>query len=60
MVVLNELLAMGPTIFELWIMKTEIWVMEINEPNNLLIFVTRHSSLITPHLKYLNFLIPPV
>ena len=47
MVVPNELLAMGPTIFELWIMETEIWVMEINEPNNLLIFVTRQSSLFT-------------
>ena len=48
MVVSNELLAMGPTIFELWIMETEIWVMEINEPNNLLIFVTHHSSLKIP------------
>ena len=24
---------MGPTIFELWVMKTEIWVMEITKPN---------------------------
>ena len=24
---------MGPTIFELWVMKTKIWVMEIDEPN---------------------------
>ena len=33
MVVSNELLTMGLTIFELWVMETEIWVMEINEPN---------------------------
>ena len=24
----NNLFAMGPTIFELWVMETEIWVME--------------------------------
>ena len=26
---------MGPTIFELWVMETELWVMEIDDPNNL-------------------------
>ena len=29
----NNLFAMGPTIFELWVIKTEIWVMEIAKPN---------------------------
>ena len=29
----NNLFAMGPTIFELWVMETEIWVMEIAKPN---------------------------
>ena len=24
---------MGPTIFELWVMEIEIWVIEIDEPN---------------------------
>ena len=33
MVVSNGLLAMGLTIFELWVIETEIWVMEIDEPN---------------------------
>ena len=33
MVVPIGLLAMGPTIFELWVMETEIWVMKIDEPN---------------------------
>ena len=33
MVVPNGLLAMGPTIFELWVMETELWVMEIYDPN---------------------------
>ena len=32
MVLLNGLLDMDPTIFELWVMKTELWVMEIDEP----------------------------
>ena len=36
MVVPIGLLAMGPTIFELWVMETEIWVMKIDEPNTLL------------------------
>ena len=30
----NNLFAMGPTIFELWVMETENWVMEIGYPNN--------------------------
>ena len=30
---------MGPTIFELWVMKTENWVMETSHPNSLLAFV---------------------
>ena len=29
----NNLFTMGLTIFELWVMKTEIWVMEIAKPN---------------------------
>ena len=33
MVMPNGLLTMGPTIFELWVMETEIRVMEIDEPN---------------------------
>ena len=33
MVVPNGLLAIGPTIFELWVMKTKLWVMEIDDPN---------------------------
>ena len=33
MVVPNGLLAMVPTIFELWVMETKIWVMKIDEPN---------------------------
>ena len=27
--------AMGPTIFELWVMETEVWVMKIDDPNSL-------------------------
>ena len=26
--------AMGPTIFELWVMEKELWVMEIANPNS--------------------------
>ena len=29
----NNLFAMGPTIFELWVMETENWVMEFVNPN---------------------------
>ena len=29
----NNLFTMGRTIFELWVMKTEIWIMEIAKPN---------------------------
>ena len=29
----NNLFAMGPTIFELRVMETKIWVMEITKPN---------------------------
>ena len=38
MVVSNGLLALGPTIFELWVMEIEIWIMEIDEPNTPLVF----------------------
>ena len=38
MVMPNGLLVMGPTIFELWVIETEIWVMEIDEPNTPLMF----------------------
>ena len=37
MVVSNELLVMGPTILELWVMEIELWVMEIDDPNTPLI-----------------------
>ena len=30
----NNLFAMGSTIFELWVMKTENWVTEFANPNN--------------------------
>ena len=30
----KKLFAMGPTIFELWVMKTENWVMEFANPNS--------------------------
>ena len=33
MVMPNGLLVMGPTIFELRIMETKLWVMEIDDPN---------------------------
>ena len=33
----NNLFAMGPTIFELWIMETENWIMEIVNLNGPLI-----------------------
>ena len=33
MVVPNRLLAMSPTIFELRVMETKLWVMEIDDPN---------------------------
>ena len=33
----NNLFAIGPTIFELWVMETELWVMKIDEPNTPLI-----------------------
>ena len=33
MVVPNGLLAISPTIFELWVMETENWVMEKGHPN---------------------------
>ena len=45
-VVPNGFLDMGPTIFELWVMKTELWLMEIDNPNYsplpLLIFLTKN------------------
>ena len=37
-VVQNRLLAMGPTIFKLWVIETETWVMKIDEPNTPLRF----------------------
>ena len=33
-----NLFAIGPTIFELWVMEIEIWVMEIAKPNTPLVF----------------------
>ena len=30
--------AMGPTIFELWVMETELWIMEIDDPNSLIVY----------------------
>ena len=30
----NNLFAMGPTIFKLWVMEIENWVMETSHPNN--------------------------
>ena len=33
----NNLFAIGPTIFELWVMETENWVMKIGNPNNLIV-----------------------
>ena len=42
MVVPNGLLVMGPTIFELWIMETDIWVIEIDESNSLLSSQLKH------------------
>ena len=29
----TDFLAMGPTIFESWVMETELWVMETQNPN---------------------------
>ena len=31
--------AMGPTIFELWVMETELWLMETENPNSPLVFL---------------------
>ena len=42
----NRYWAMSPTIFELWVMKTENWIMETSHPNSLLTLVSpfkRHS-----------------
>ena len=33
----NNLFAMGPIIFKLWVMKTENWVIEIVNPNSPLV-----------------------
>ena len=30
--------AMGPIIFELWVMETELWLMETENPNSPLVF----------------------
>ena len=67
----NKLSLCGPTIFELWVIKIELWVMEIQKPRGCLVvfffffshhssFNFRHSSLITHYLKYPNFLYPPL
>ena len=37
----NNLFTMGPTIFELWVMETENWVVETPCPNRLLSFVSK-------------------
>ena len=34
----NNLFAMGPTIFELWVMETENWVIKKSNPNGPLVF----------------------
>ena len=39
----NNLFAMSPTIFELWVMETELWVMEIDELNTPLSFVASYE-----------------
>ena len=40
----NNLFVMGPTIFELWVMETEIWVMKFDEPNTSLISSKERSQ----------------
>ena len=54
MVVPNELLAMGPTIFELWVMETELWVMEIDDPNTPLVIYSNADPFICFSLLYLH------
>ena len=41
-----DFLGMGLTIFELWVMKIELWVMETTNPNDPLIVVINFSILI--------------
>ena len=35
----NRYWVMGPTIFELWVMETENWVIETSHPNSVLVAV---------------------
>ena len=43
---------MGPTIFELWVIETELWVMESTYPNSPLV---THAHF-APHVSFdLNF-----
>ena len=39
MVLPNGLFTIGLTIFELWVMETELWVMKIDDPNSLLLII---------------------
>ena len=48
----NNLFAIGPIIFELWVMKTENWVVETPYPNRLLVFL---SQLWTHYTKHFSF-----
>ena len=43
MVVPNGLLVMGSTIFELWVMETELWVMKIDDPNTPLVLLEKYN-----------------
>ena len=49
MIVPNGLLAIGPIIFELRVMKIELWVIEIDDPNTPLVFqkkpIRRHYDM---------------
>ena len=55
----NGLLAMGPTIFGLWVMETENWVMETSHPNSPLVFAIEKNivekSLSEHYISLLKF-----
>ena len=53
--------AMGPTIFELWVMETELWVMEIANSNNFLVskFIDCVSNLKTTTIGICNLKFKP-
>ena len=52
---------MGPTIFELWVMETELWVMEIANSNNFLVskFIDCVSNLKTTTIGICNLKFKP-